>query len=37
MGHVDRPEEEDRGYEGCSESDGESDIDLASHLQVQLL
>ena len=37
MEHVDRPEEEDRGYEGCSESDGESDIDPTSHPQVQFL
>ena len=33
MGHSDRPEEEDKGYEGCSESEGESDVDRP---QVQL-
>ena len=37
MGHANRPEEEDKGYEGCSESEGESDVDLTSHPQVQLL
>ena len=37
MGHVDRPEEEDKGYEGCSESEGESDVDQPSYPQVQLL
>ena len=35
MGHADRPEEEDKGYEGCSESDGGSDVDQPSHSQVQ--
>lgn len=35
MGHANRLEEEDDGYEGCSE--GESDVDLTSHPQVQLL
>ena len=35
MGHSNRLEEEDDGYEGCSE--GESDVDLTSHPQVQLL
>ena len=37
MGHADRPEEEDKGYEGCSESDSESDVDQPSYPQVQLL
>ena len=37
MGHADRPEEEDKGYEGCSESEGESDVDLTGRSQVQLL
>ena len=37
MGHTDRPEEEDKGYEGCSESEGESDVDQPSYPQVQLL
>ena len=36
MGHADRPEE-DKGYEGCSESDGGSDVDQPGHSQVQLL
>ena len=37
MGHIDRPEEEDKGYEGCSESDGGSDVDRPNYPQVQLL
>ena len=37
MGHAPRPEEEDKGYEGCSESEGESDADRPSYPQVQLL
>ena len=37
MGHTGRPEEEEKGYEGCSESDGESDVDRPSYPQVQLL
>ena len=37
MGHTNRPEEEDKGYEGWSESDGESDVDRHSYPQVQLL
>ena len=37
MGHADRPEEEGKGYEGCSESEGESDVDLTGRSQVQLL
>ena len=34
MGHADKLEVEDDGYEGCSE--GESDVDLTGHPQVQL-
>ena len=37
MGHVDRPEEEDKGYEGSSESEGENDVGITSHPQVELL
>ena len=37
MGHADRPEEEDKGYESCSESEGESDADQPSYPQVQLM
>ena len=37
MGHADRTEEEDKGYEGCCESEGESDVDQPSYPQVQLL
>ena len=37
MGHADRTEEEDKAYEGCSESEGESGADRPNYPQVQLM